>query len=559
MRATPRASLPRFLRAGSSLLLLATSTLLSCAPSPQEAWWSHVRWLADDARRGRETGEPGYFAAAQYVAHEFERAGAKPAGIDGYFQPVRFVWRKLRESDSWVALARGDRADTLELGEEMIVSDGIDTADSVDAEAVFVGYGLQLPEANLDDLAGQDLHGKLLIYLRGAPKSLPSTVAAHAQSGGYRWSRMKAAGATGTISISDPSVARIPWARIKASRGEPGMTLADSALDERKGIEFSASVNPAHAEKMFEGSGHTFAEILDAAHGGRPMPHFKLPYKIRARVRVDRRNVESPNVIGIMPGSDPALRGESIVLTAHLDHLGVGGPIAGDSIYNGAMDNASGVATLIEIARAVHSMPHPPRRSIVLLALTGEEKGLLGSYAFANHPPPAVGHMVANLNLDMFLPIVPLKSVIAYGIDESELGDWFRAIADSAGVRIQPDPEPEQNIFVRSDQYNLVRAGVPALFMEFGQTGDSTLDKRFKVWRRDRYHAPSDDVNQPVNKDAAVAFNNLLLRTCLDVANRPGMPRWKADSFFRRYAKDPSMIAPPSAGSAPHDTTRATG
>jgi Zn-dependent M28 family amino/carboxypeptidase len=513
-----------------------------------------VRWLADDARRGRETGAPGYYAAAQYVAHEFGRAGASPAGTDGYFQPVQFVWRRLREPETWVALVRPTRADTLELGEEMIVSDGIDAADSIDAEALFVGYGLQLPEAGLDDFKGQDLHGKVAVYLRGAPKSLPSTVAAHAQSTGYRWSRLKAAGAIGTVAISDPAAQHVPWARVKANRGEPGMTLADPALDERMGHKFSASMNPEKAEKIFEGSGHTFAEIVDAAHAGRAIPHFALPYRLRARVRVERRNVESPNVIGIIPGSDPALRGESVVLTAHLDHLGVGGPIAGDSIYNGAMDNASGVATLIEIARALHASP--PKRSVVLLALTGEEKGLLGSWAFASRPPPSVGHMVASLNLDMFLPIVPLKSVIAFGIDESELGDWFREIADSAGVRLEPDPMPEQTIFVRSDQYNLVRAGVPSLFVTFGDTGDSTQDRRFKDWMRDRYHAPSDDVNQPVNKDAAVAFNRLLLRVCRDVADRPETPRWKADSFFRRYARNPASIAPPVKGSAPPDSAR---
>jgi Zn-dependent M28 family amino/carboxypeptidase len=513
-----------------------------------------VRWLADDARRGRETGSPGYYAAAQYVAHEFERAGALPAGTSGYFQPVQFVWRRLREPESWVALVRAARADTFELGEDVIVSDGLDAADSIDAEAVFVGYGLHLPEAGLDDLTGHDLRGKVAVYLRGAPKNIPSTVAAHAQSTGYRWSRLRAAGAIGTVTISDPAVVRVPWARIKANRAEPGMTLADSALDERRGLEFSASVNPDKAEKIFEGSGHTFAEILDAAHAGRAIPHFELPFRIRARVRVDRKNVESPNVIGIIPGSDPALRGESVVLTAHLDHLGVGGPIAGDSIYNGAMDNASGVATLIEIARALRASP--PKRSVVLLALTGEEKGLLGSWAFASRPPPSVGHMVASLNLDMFLPIVPLKSVIAFGIEESELGDWFREIADSAGVRIQPDPMPEQTIFVRSDQYNLVRAGVPSLFVTFGETGDSTQDRRFKDWRRDRYHAPSDDLNQPVDKDAAVAFNRLLLRVCRDVADRPEAPRWKAESFFRRYARNPGSIAPPVKGSAPPDSAR---
>ncbi|HLQ66928.1 MAG TPA: M28 family peptidase, partial [Candidatus Limnocylindrales bacterium] len=200
---------------------------------------------------------------------------------------------------------------------------------------------------------------------------------------------------------------------------------------------------------------------------------------------------------------------------------------------------------------ALHALPHPPRRSIVLLAVTGEEKGLLGSRAFALNPPSAVGRMVADLNLDMFLPIVPLRAVVAFGVEESELGDWFKAIADSSGIKVEPDPEPEQTIFVRSDQYNLVRAGVPSLFVTFGDTGDSTLDRRFREWMRERYHAPSDDLRQPVDLEAAIAFNRLLFRACIDVADRDERPRWKAESFFRRYARDPSEVAPPVMPPAP--------
>jgi Zn-dependent M28 family amino/carboxypeptidase len=532
------------------LPLLAATTLLSCAPGVQDSWWSHVRWLADDARRGRETGTPDYLAAAQYVAHEFQSAGALPAGSEGYFQPVRFISRRILEPQCFVALVRGGRADTLALGDDVTISTSLNTADSVDAGAVFAGYGLELPEAGLTDLDGLDLRGKIAVILRGAPATVPSTVAAHAQSSGERWRRLRERGAIGLVTIPDPAAPHVPWERGKLSRFDAGLTFADSSWNERTGQELGLTVNPARAERLFEGSGHTFAEVVAASHARKPVPRFPLPCHIRARVRVDRRMVESPNVIGIIPGSDPALRGESIVLSAHLDHLGVGAPIAGDSIYNGAMDNASGVATLIEIAHAIHALPHPPRRSIVLLAVTGEEKGLLGSRAFALNPPSAVGRMVADLNLDMFLPIVPLRAVVAFGVEESELGDWFKAIADSSGIKVEPDPEPEQTIFVRSDQYNLVRAGVPSLFITFGDTGDSTLDRRFHEWMRDRYHAPSDDLRQPVDLEAAIAFNRLLFRVCLDVADREERPRWKAESFFRRFARDPSEVAPPAAPAA---------
>lgn len=519
--------------------LFALPLFASCAPAPAESWWRHVRWLADDARQGRQTGSPGYLAAAQYVAHEFEMAGARPAGTAGWFQPASFVARRVVEPECSVVLSRRDRADTLDLGEDALLSASLDAADSIDAPAVFVGHGLELPESGLRDLDGLDLRGAVAVYLRGAPRDVPSTVAAHAQSTGERWARLRERGAIGLVTISNPKVRSLPWERARLTRLEEGFTLADSSLDEKGGMRFALYANPDRAERFFQGSGHTFAEILQRADANQPLPRFALPYRIRARVRLTRRAVESPNVVGVIPGSDPALRGESIVLSAHLDHLGIGAPIAGDSIYNGAMDNASGVATLIEIARALRS-GSPPRRSIVLLAVTGEEEGLLGSRVFAAHPPAAVGRMVADLNLDMFLPIAPLRSVIAYGADESDLGDWFRAAAESSSVKVEPDPEPAQNIFVRSDQYSLVRAGVPSLFVEIGPGGDSAVVRRFQLWRKNRYHAPSDDTRQPIDFRAADDFNRLLLRFTRDVADRPARPRWKPSSFFRRYEPGPS-------------------
>jgi Zn-dependent M28 family amino/carboxypeptidase len=338
--------------------------------------------------------------------------------------------------------------------------------------------------------------------------------------------------------IPDPSTLSIPWDRITGNRFTWSYGLADTVLDEQYGQRFRIYVNPVHAQRLFDGTGRSFDELVAIAHRGEALPRFPLSCRIRARLRIDRNEAVSPNVVGVIGGSDPSLRGESVVLSAHLDHLGIGAAVQGDSIYNGAMDNASGVATLIEIARALRQARVKPKRSVVLLALAGEEEGLLGSRAFARDPPRAAGKMIANINLDMFLPIIPLRATTVFGIEESTMGDRYRALAESSGVRIQPDPAPEQTYFIRSDQYNFVRAGVPALFMEFGGTaGDSTLERRLAEWRKTRYHAPSDDIRQPVDLKAAAAFNRLLTRYTENIANEGDRPVWKKGSFFARFAR----------------------
>lgn len=433
---------------------------------------------------------------------------------------------------------RDGRADTLALGEDATLSVTYDPPDSLEAEAVFLGYGLQVPEYGHDDLAGIDLRGKIAFFLRGGPASLNENVRAYAQHSGVRWRRLRAAGAIGYATLLDPNAMPIPWERGAKNRIAWGYGLADTALDEHYGERFRIYVNPAHAEKFFEGTGHTFREIVEAARRGDPLPRFALARKIRARVRIDRREATSPNVVGRIEGSDPRLRGESVVLSAHLDHLGIGAPERGDSIYNGAMDNGSGVAALLEVARTLGEGRPRPRRSVVLLALAAEEEGLLGSRAFAMAPPPAAGAMVANLNIDMFLPIIPFRATVAYGIDESSLGDRYRAVAESSGIAIRPDPAPEQTYFIRSDQFNFVRAGVPALFVDFAaKDGDSAGKKRLEEWVLKRYHSPSDDARQPVNLKAAAAFNGLLTRFAADVANDPDRPAWHETSFFARFAR----------------------
>ncbi len=226
-----------------------------------------------------------------------------------------------------------------------------------------------------------------------------------------------------------------------------------------------------------------------------------------------------------------------MVVSAHLDHIGIGAPINGDAIYNGAMDDASGIASLIEIAKGLKESGGRPKRSILFLAVTAEEKGLLGSKYFAAHPTVSGKAIVADINMDMFLPLFPLKYLEVQGLDESSLGDDIRTVAKEAGVEAQADKEPNVNRFIRSDQYNFIRKGIPALAFKFGYVPGAPEEKLFKDWVRLHYHAPSDDLNQPVDAAAAAQFDRILQRLIERVANSQERPRWKDDSFFRRFAQ----------------------
>jgi Zn-dependent M28 family amino/carboxypeptidase len=251
---------------------------------------------------------------------------------------------------------------------------------------------------------------------------------------------------------------------------------------------------------------------------------------------VERAEVESQNVAAVLPGTDPQLKQEYVVLSAHLDHLGVGEPVRGDPIYNGAMDNASGVAALLDMAETLHAAHFRPRRSILFVAVTGEEKGLLGSEFFAHHPTVDKKNVVADLNVDMFLPLFPLRRITAYGLNESDLGAQLREVGARLGVAIQDDPEPQRNVFIRSDQYSFIREGVPSLAFKVGYEKGSPEEQIAKTWLKERYHAPSDDVHQPVDKACAAKFSQVVLELAKAVAGRTERPRWNQDSFFRRFS-----------------------
>jgi hypothetical protein len=514
-----------------SLAIASAATLGANA----DRWWSHIKLLADDGLNGRDTGSEGYRKAAEYVAAQFERQGLEPAGAGGYFQPVKFRSRRIAEEQSSLALVRDGRAEAIELGAEATFNIRVDPAPQVEAPLVFAGYGLRVPEHGYDDFAGLDLKGKVVVFLVGGPPGIPGPLLSYYQS--VRWSLLKDTGAIGTVSIAQPKNVEIPWERSMLSRLLPQLMLADSSFDETAGQQLAVTFNPARADRLLSGSGHSFGDILAAADAGRTLPRFELPASLRAKVTVVNADIESMNVAGVLRGTDPVLKDEYVVLSAHLDHVGIGAPVNGDGLYNGAMDNASGIATLIETATTLKESERRFRRSVVFLAMTAEEKGLLGSRYFAASPTVPAAGVVANLNTDMFLPLFPLRSVIAQGLEESDLAGDLRRAARPLGIEVLTDPEPERNAFIRSDQYSFIRRGIPALSLKVGFKRDSPEHEIIKRWRTERYHGPADDLTQPVDLQSATDFNRLYLRVVEEVANRPDRPRWNGDSFFRRFAQ----------------------
>jgi Zn-dependent M28 family amino/carboxypeptidase len=532
------------LGAGDALASAAAARPARPAPAAPAApaapgdtgWWAHVRVLADDKLEGRLTGTDGYRQAADYVARRFAEYGLRPGAEGGWFQLVRFEVQRVMAAESRLALVRGGRQEPLVLGEDALLGSRLWQPATLDAPLAFAGYGLHLPEAGYDDLARQDLRGKVVVVINGSPAGVTAALSAHGHSGQEFFRALAQAGAAGAISLANPRSMDIPWARQALSASQPGMRLADPALQDVHGPFFTATLNPARAEKLFAGSGHTLAELMALASAHKPMPRFPLAVALHAQVAARLEQVESPNVAAVLPGTDPGLRGEYVVLSAHLDHLGVGEPIAGDRIYNGAMDNAAGVAALLEIAHAMRSAGAKPRRSILFLAVCGEEKGLLGSRYFAAHPTVPPTALVANLNIDMFLPLFPLRYLTVQGLDESTLGDDARAVGKAAGVEVVPDREPDRNRFIRSDQYSFIRQGVPALAFGFAGAPGSGEEKQLKTWIANHYHAPSDDVTQPVDLAAAGKFNRLMAELAERVADEDARPAWKPKSFFRRFA-----------------------
>jgi Zn-dependent M28 family amino/carboxypeptidase len=518
--------------AALGLALALTATSAAGAPAePGKAWWAHIEYLADDALQGRMPGTPGYEQAAAYVAGKFKAYGLKPLTGTSYLQPIQFTQQRVVQDRSSVALVGADGAvQPLVLGEDLRLTAAAPQPATIEAPLVFIGYGLHLPKAGYDDFAGQDLKGKILVMIdRGGPAQMSDAMKAGSRS--VNTNRMvEQVGALGVVTLQAPRTMDVPWVRQRLLAGNPGMFPTETGA--ARGARFAAFANPASQEKLFARSGHTWAEVMALADASKPIKGFALNVSLRAAVTTESSTLVSPNIVGVLPGSDPKLAKEYVLVSAHLDHLGVGAPINGDAIYNGAMDDASGVATVLEIARSMGAAKSRPKRSVLFLAFTGEERGLLGSRVFADRPGVPRNALVADLNMDMALPLWPFTSLYMPGEGESTLGAEARTVATARGIAVVPDPFPDRNVFTRTDQFSFVRAGVPGVALKFGFLPGTPQAEIERAWRANRYHSPSDDLKQPVDLAAADTFNGFVQALAIHLANAPGRPTWNQDSIF---------------------------
>lgn len=505
-----------------------------------EALRAHVDFLADDLLEGRGTGTRGYDIAACYVASSFQAAGLEPGGADNtYFQHVPLRKADLVPEQSSLSLQGGGGTEELTYGRDFLLAgDTVATEARVAAPLAYVGFGITAPELGYDDYARIDVRGKIVVMLRGAPASFAPDQRAYYSSRQGKRERAVAHGAIGQITFALPDdEKRFSFERILAESRHGMMSwlddkgVPDDAQSYLRGVAYFSR---DAAQKLFTGAAHPLAAVEAEAAAGKARP-FDLPWRAEIRTTSRHADLTSPNVLAGLKGSDPALRQEIVVYTAHLDHLGIGEPHDGDAIYNGAYDNASGVASLLEVARAFSRLPRPPRRSILFMAVTGEEKGLLGSDYFANHPTLPATDIVAEINMDMFLTLFPVRDVVAFGASHSSLDAVVREAAGQMGFEVGPDPFPEEVLFVRSDQYSFVRKGVPAVMLSAGiHSADQRIDGRARLleWLRTVYHSPQDDTRQPMDFDAAARIARVNFLVGDIVAEAPTRPTWKPGDFF---------------------------
>jgi Zn-dependent M28 family amino/carboxypeptidase len=522
--------------AGTAPAAGASANAAALSPAAKQ-WWADISALANDGMEGRLTGSPGFMRAARYVISRFEAEGLKPAGITGFMQPVEFEQQLIDQNASSLDLAAGDGSSVpLNSGRDSrIGAGGAPVPASIDAPLVFLGYGLHLPTQGADDFAGLDLKGKVVVVLSGGPADVSGPIKSSARFA--RAEQLGKLGAVGIVTLTTPKQTEIPWARQILLASQPGMYLEDATLRETPDGFINLAIDPAKSETLFAGSGHTFAELCALADASKPVPRFALSYRLKGRIVVKRERLSSPNLVAELPGGDRELSKQFVVVSAHLDHLGMGAPIDGDrshgaAIYKGAMDDASGVATVLDIAHRLKHGPKP-RRSILFLVVTAEEKGLLGSHYFARRPTVPKDSIVADLNFDMPLPLWPLTKVFAPGEDESTLGADARAVAAAQGLQMAPDALPDRNVFIRTDQFSFVREGIPALAFKFGFAKDSPEFQLEHDWRANRYHAPSDDLDQPVMKEQAVRLDAYVAALAARVADADARPAWLPTSIFR--------------------------
>ena len=500
----------------------------------------HMEVLASDEMLGREAGTENYDKAAQYLIQNFSDLGLKPLGSDGSFeQPIRFIESRLDTESTVMRIYNDDQAVDFIFKDDYIRSGGFgNVSEKITAPLVFVGYGIIAPEYNHDDYKGINVKDKILVVLSGAPPNFNTDQRAFYSSGRTKAEIAIAQGASGIISLRTPvDQKRRPWERYLPGVGSPGMRWLNQDNEPYNGytqLQGSATISQAGAKKLFELSGHDLDQIFNH-HAEGLNNSFDMGVTATLERSSNQREVLSSNIIGFIEGSDPILRSQYVIYTAHLDHIGIRTGKGNDHIHNGAYDNAAGIGSIIEIASSILSMDQPPRRSIIFAALTAEEKGLQGSSYFVKNPTVPIESLVANINIDMPYLGFPVADIHAFGAEHSSLYGAMETATQYIGIQFTPDPLPEEVRFVRSDQFSFVKEGIPALALKAGTiSSDPNIDggKELDNFLKNHYHQPTDDLNLPFSNEGTERFARTGLLLGLIVANDEQKPTWNADDFF---------------------------
>ncbi|MCW8091190.1 M28 family metallopeptidase [Alteromonas sp. ASW11-130] len=501
---------------------------------------SHLYFLADDLLEGRDTGSKGHDIASLYIATEFAKYKMKPAGTDGYMQKVPFRKAMLDQKSPKITFTVDGEDTELEYPKDYLTGpDLLNTDSSMQGKMVFVGYGIVADELNHNDYQHLDVEGKIVVMLAGKPQSFPSEEGAHFASGYQKRKYAAERGAIGTVTLSTPLAEKVrPYQSMLSYIHMPKMAWLDESGEPANRfaqLKGSAYLSQPAAKKLFAKAPVTLDEIYAQLDEDKPPKGFALPGDFSLKRKSTHTTINSFNVAGIIEGSDPTLKNEYVVFSAHSDHIGIAKTVKKDNINNGAMDNASGTAIMLETARLFSQMETKPKRSLLFIAVTGEEKGLLGADYFAHNPTVPVESMAANVNLDMPILTYEFADVIAFGAEHSDMQHSVANAARNAGLTLSPDPWPEQALFTRSDHYAFVKQGVPAVFLVPGlksKNPDVEASKVFGEFLSFHYHKPSDDINQPFNWEAAKTFTRVNAEIGHTLANQEKRTRWNEGDFF---------------------------
>ena len=509
---------------------------------------AHIRFLADDLLEGRGTGARGGELAAKYIAAQLEAVGAKGAGENGsFFQPVSLVGVKA-DPGTVLTVSGASGSESFKFADDFIAFTGAQTESvDVDADLVFVGYGINAPDQKWNDYKGPDAdyRGKILVMLVNDP---PATTAEPNLFGGkaltyygrwtYKYEEAARRGAVGAILLHTDESAGYPWSVVRTSNGSWRFDIARTASDTTPFLQVRSWVTDEAAHRLMKLAGQDL-DTLRAKAATRDFQPVKLGLKGKLNLKSEVKRVAAPNVVGVIEGSDPQLKNEYVVYSAHWDHLGIGAPNKeGDTIYNGAQDNASGVAVVLAIAETIAQMPQRPKRSSLFLFPTGEEQGLLGAEWYANHPVVPLDKTAANVNLDSLNVLGPTKDFIPLGAERSSLKGVVEAVAREMNLRVSPDARPEQGSFYRSDHFPFAKAGVPSISLKEGSdyVGHTKEwgQEQFRAYNTAHYHQPSDEMRDTWDFRGMIQQGEIALAIGRMISDMPEKPRFNPGDEFAK-------------------------